>query len=66
VRKLQWIRREGNKGMIYPLRTLYGIPVMVDTKMSNDRLRFVDPVTAQRTDFILPAAPRDKDRGDQA
>lgn len=46
--------------MIYPLGTFHGIPVMVDTEMPNDRWRFVDPRTGQKTDYILPESVEPK------
>lgn len=45
------------EGRIRAAGTIFGMPVMIDREMPNDRIRFVDPATGRHTDFLLPADP---------
>jgi hypothetical protein len=37
-----------------PMGRLFGMAVLVDPSMPDDRIRFVDPVTGRFSDFPLP------------
>lgn len=44
-------------GFPYLAGMLWGMPVVIDPKMPDDRIRFVDRVTGQSCEFTLPPNP---------